>query len=57
LTRPAPALFEGMTWSTAQVMADTRARAQSKGLRWTELPPVSDIDEPADLAQLPEGWL
>ncbi|MEO3690416.1 TIGR04282 family arsenosugar biosynthesis glycosyltransferase [Roseateles paludis] len=52
-----PELFEGMTWSTDRVMADTRARLQRLGLRWHELPAVSDIDEPTDLAHLPEGWL
>jgi glycosyltransferase A (GT-A) superfamily protein (DUF2064 family) len=46
-----------MTWSTPQVMQDTRARARKIGLPWTELPAVPDIDEPADLAHLPEGWL
>lgn len=56
LTRPAPALFTGITWSTPQVMQDTRARARQMGLRMTELPPVADIDEPADLVHLPEGW-
>lgn len=57
LTRPAPALFTGMTWSTPQVMQDTRTRANHTGLPWAELPPVADIDEPADLAHLPKGWL
>lgn len=56
LSRPAPALFIGMTWSTPDVMQDTRARATRIGLPWAELPPVADIDEPADLAHLPEGW-
>ena len=49
------ALFDGMTWSTPQVMAETRARLAQAGLRHTELPPVADIDEPADLAHLPPG--
>jgi glycosyltransferase A (GT-A) superfamily protein (DUF2064 family) len=57
LTRPVPELFLDMTWSTPQVMQDTRARARKIGLPWTELPAVPDIDEPADLAHLPEGWL
>ncbi len=57
LTRAQPALFTGMVWSTAQVMANTRARATQAGLRWAELPPVADIDEPADLMHLPAGWL
>jgi glycosyltransferase A (GT-A) superfamily protein (DUF2064 family) len=37
-------------------MAETRARARHANLRWAELPAVADIDEPADLAQLPPGW-
>ena len=57
LARPAPTLFDGMAWSTSRVMADTRERARQAGLRWAELPAVADIDEPADLAHLPPGWL
>jgi rSAM/selenodomain-associated transferase 1 len=57
LVRPAPGLFMDMTWSTAQVMAQTRARARAAGLRWAELPAVADIDEPADLSNLCSGWL
>jgi rSAM/selenodomain-associated transferase 1 len=56
LTRGAPELFLGMTWSTPRVMAETRERARRAGLRWTELAPVADIDEPRDLIHLPEGW-
>jgi rSAM/selenodomain-associated transferase 1 len=56
LRRLAPELFAAMRWSTAQVMAQTRERAAAAGLTWAELPPVADIDEPADLAHLPEGW-
>jgi uncharacterized protein len=51
------ALFEDIPWSTAAVMAQTRARLRSAGLRWAELPAVPDIDEPADLVHLPAGWL
>jgi glycosyltransferase A (GT-A) superfamily protein (DUF2064 family) len=57
LTCPAPTLFAGMAWSTSRVMADTRERARRAGLRWAELPPVADIDEPADLAHVPTEWL
>ena len=57
LTRPVPLLFEAMTWSTPQVMTDTRIRARQAHLQWTELSPVHDIDEPADLIQLPGDWL
>lgn len=56
LQQPAPALFVDMHWSTAQVMAETRRRAASAGLRWAELPAVSDIDLPDDLVHLPPGW-
>lgn len=49
--------FAGMRWSHDQVMDETRQRLRAAGLRWAELPPVADIDVPADLAQLPPGWL
>ena len=57
LRRPAPSLFDAMVWSTAQVMADTRQRLAAAGLRHVELPPLADIDDPADLVHLPAGWL
>ena len=57
LCRPAPSLFRGMTWSTSTVMARTRERAAAAGLRLAELPAIADIDEPADLVHLPDGWL
>lgn len=56
LRRPAAALFEGLAWSTPAVLAQTRQRLVAAGLRHAELPAVADIDEPADLAQLPAGW-
>ena len=55
--RPCATLFEGMAWSTPQVMAATRERALQAGITWAELPAVADIDEPADLVNLPAGWL
>lgn len=58
LRRPAPPLFDAMPWSTAEVMALTRERLHAIGLRWAELPPLHDIDEPADLVHLHgRGWL
>ena len=57
LRRPAPSLFDNMVWSTPQVMAETRLRLAAAGLRHVELPRLADIDEPADLARLPPGWL
>lgn len=55
--RSRPELFEAMTWSTDQVMAETRQRLTRSGLRWAELAAVGDIDEPGDLRHLPAGWL
>ena len=48
--RPQPGLFNGMTWGTDQVMAQTRQRLAHSGLTWRELPPLWDVDRPADLA-------
>lgn len=56
LTRPVPSLFHAMTWSTSKVMADTRLRARQAQVKWTELAPVHDIDEPGDLVHLPGVW-
>lgn len=56
LRRPAPSLFNGMAWSTPSVMAHTRERLVQAGLRHVELPPLPDIDEPADLVHLPAAW-
>ena len=53
LRRAAPSLFSDMVWSTSNVMAVTRGRLLAAGLRCTELAPVADIDEPADLVHLP----
>lgn len=50
------ALFEGVAWSTAAVMQETRQRLRQLGRGWVELAPVADIDEPADLCHLPPGW-
>ncbi len=52
-----PHLFDDMPWSTPALMQHTRERLQAAGCRWLELPPVADVDEPADLVHLPAGWL
>jgi rSAM/selenodomain-associated transferase 1 len=49
--RPQPALFADMTWSTADVMAETRARLARLGLTSRELAPLWDLDRPEDLAR------
>ena len=57
LRQPDERCFAGMTWSHARVMQDTRERLRAAALRWKELPPLADVDEPADLVHLPAGWL
>ena len=43
-----PQVFEGITWSTPQVMAQTRDQLRRAGVSWLELPTLWDVDEPAD---------
>jgi rSAM/selenodomain-associated transferase 1 len=52
MQRPEPALFEGMTWSTSSVMAETRRRLARLGLCWREPARLWDVDVPADLERL-----
>jgi rSAM/selenodomain-associated transferase 1 len=52
MQRPQPALFEGMTWSTASVMAETRRRLTRLGLSWREPARLWDVDMPDDLERL-----
>jgi hypothetical protein len=52
IQRPQPALFEGMTWSTSSVMAETRGRLSRLGLSWREPARLWDVDRPADLDRL-----
>jgi rSAM/selenodomain-associated transferase 1 len=52
LRRPAPQLFAGVDWSTAQVMEQTRQRLRQLGWRWLELPALWDVDRPADIDRL-----
>lgn len=48
LRRPVPGVFEGIAWSTPQVMEQTRQRLRALGVLWCELPALWDVDEPAD---------
>jgi rSAM/selenodomain-associated transferase 1 len=50
-------LFDGMRWSVPEVMAVTRARLAASPWRHAELPPLADVDEPADLQHVPPAWL
>ncbi len=47
-----PELFDGITWSTAQVAAQTRQAAIRQDADIRELPPIADIDRPGDLSEL-----
>jgi len=49
LSRPAPVLFRGVTWSTESVLSETLARAEQLHLRTTLLARTRDLDQPADL--------
>ena len=52
VTAPAPALFEGVSWGTSDVLTATLARAAGAGLRTRLLAPDFDVDEEADLDRL-----
>lgn len=45
-------LFEGITWSTASVAQETRARARGCGFELADLEEVFDVDLPADVSRL-----
>jgi rSAM/selenodomain-associated transferase 1 len=45
-------LFDGVSWGTARVLGQTRARIRRLGWRAKELRTVWDVDLPADLARL-----
>lgn len=57
LNAPCPELFSHMPWSTAVVAGETLRRMATLGLRVWQGPTLQDIDEAADLAQLPGGFL
>ncbi len=48
MKRRADFLFEGITWSTAEVLSQTLSLASQWGLRTTLLPELSDIDTQED---------
>ena len=50
LSRSCAELFQGITWGSDQVFAQTMAIAQRLNLAWTALEPLCDIDCPEDLA-------
>ena len=50
LSRPLPALFEGIAWGSAEVYSQSIARLRTAGVRWQALATCHDIDTPEDLA-------
>ena len=52
LRAPQPALFANMAWSTASVMAESRARARAQGLRVRQFETLWDVDQPEQLERL-----
>jgi uncharacterized protein len=50
-------LFEGVAWSTGDVMAQTRARLQQLDWTWRELETLWDVDRPEDYTRLMESGL
>lgn len=57
LSQLMPDVFDGISWSTDQVMAQTRARLKQRGLRCAELETFADVDEYGDLEHVPKEWL
>ena len=51
-----PQAFEGIPWSTGQVLLQTRQQLQACGASWVELDALWDVDEPADWERLMH-WL
>jgi hypothetical protein len=57
MRRAVPQMFEGIAWSTATVMRDTRRRLRAAGATWREMPTRWDVDRPEDVARLQDlGW-
>lgn len=49
MARQVPDLFSDMAWGTATVLLETCRRMQRKGLAYTLLETLNDVDRPADL--------
>lgn len=49
LSRPSPDLFANIPWGTDAVLRETLSRAETLGMSIHWLPPLTDVDVPADL--------
>ncbi len=52
MRRLVPQVFEGIAWSTPEVMAQTRRQLERAGVSWQEMDALWDVDEPADWERL-----
>jgi rSAM/selenodomain-associated transferase 2/rSAM/selenodomain-associated transferase 1 len=52
MRRWVPEALEGITWSTDQVLLQTRQQLKACGASWAELKALWDVDEPADWERL-----
>lgn len=43
-------VFDAIDWGSDRVLQQTRLRLRSAGINWSELPSLTDIDRPEDLA-------
>ena len=57
LRRASRRLFEGITWGSSRVLAQTRSRMRRLKWRWRELRTVWDVDRPEDVARLRRSGL
>ena len=57
LSRSMPSLFEEISWSTSQVMVQTRNKLTALGESYFELPSMHDVDEAQDLVHVPASWM
>jgi uncharacterized protein len=51
LARPAPGIFDGVSWGSAEALTGTLANAIRMRLRICLLPQIWDVDDPADWAR------
>ena len=56
-SRPLPALFEDIPWSTPQTFESTLNRAESDKISCYQLPPLPDIDTEEDFESALRGPL
>jgi glycosyltransferase A (GT-A) superfamily protein (DUF2064 family) len=52
LAKRVDAIFDGIEWGTDKVLARTRERFATAGVRPVELRPLWDVDRPEDLLRL-----